>query len=162
MSADWERSKVKARCLTSAVLQHSITSLHHARVVIDELVKCSRAAQATGKLKSVTTVKTPMTLPSDATFEDYLAVVVEPDKLTEVLPSPPRSVVARKPAIRGSRRSPLGLLLREWAIMSFRVCAEHMVMQEAWRSSEINPSRSRAIDVRRHGWTVTLSRVNDL
>ena len=49
----------------------------------------SHAAQATGKLKSVTTVKTPMTLPVDATFGDYLSTVVEPDKVTEVLASPP-------------------------------------------------------------------------
>ena len=45
---------------------------------------CGHLAQATGKLKAVTTVKTPMTLPAGATFEDYLAMVVEPDKVTEV------------------------------------------------------------------------------
>ena len=45
-------------------------------------VDCS--SQATGKLKAVTTVKTPMTLPADATFGDYLAAVVEPDQVTEV------------------------------------------------------------------------------
>ena len=43
--------------------------------------------QATGKLKAVTTVKTPLTLATDATFEDYMTAVVEPDQVTEVLVS---------------------------------------------------------------------------
>ena len=32
----------------------------------------------------MTTVKAPLTLSAEATFEDYLAIDVEPDKVTEV------------------------------------------------------------------------------
>ena len=52
--------------------------------------------QATGKLKAVTTVKTPLTLPAEATFEDYLAAVVEPDQVTEVLAKPFKRVRLRR------------------------------------------------------------------